>query len=169
MRAVHLGLGSNLGDREENLRRAVEAIASWPEVRSLRVSPVYRSAHVGERATDAPDYLNACVALDGAPDADEVLRRTQALERAAGRVPGTHLRPRPLDVDVLLDGDAVHETASLRVPHPRMPERRFVLQPLADLDPTLTITGTGATVTELLARPEVAAQSVERVDLDLAP
>jgi len=169
MRAVHLGLGSNLGDREENLRRAVRAIASWPEVRSLRVSPVYRSAHVGERAAGAPDYLNACVALDGAPDAAEVLRRTQALERAAGRAPDTHLRPRPLDVDVLLDGDAVYDTASLRVPHPRMPERRFVLQPLADLDPTLTVTGTGATVTELLARPEVAAQSVERVDLDLAP
>lgn len=166
--AVHLGLGSNLGDREQHLRRAVASIARWPEVRRVRVSAVYRTVHVGDDPT-APDYLNACVALEGAPPAEEILKRTQRLEWAAGRAPNSHARPRPLDVDVLLDGDRVHETERLRVPHPRMTGRRFVLQPLADLDPGLEITGTGATVAELLARPEVAAQSVERTDVDLAP
>lgn len=167
-RAVHLGIGSNLGDRERHLRRAVEAIARWPEVQRVRVSPVYRTVHVGEDPL-APDYLNACVVLEGAPAADEILRRAQRLEWAAGRAPDSHARPRPLDVDVLLDGDRVHETDRLRVPHPRLTDRRFVLQPLADLDPGLEITGTGTTVEQLLARPEVAAQSVERTDVDLAP
>lgn len=166
-RRVALSLGSNVGDRAAHLRQALEAMARWPEVGTLEVSPVYRTAHVGRG--EAADYLNVCVVLDGAPEASEILRRGQELERAAGRAPDTHLRPRPLDVDLLLDGDRVHQVDGLTVPHPRMTERRFVLQPLADLDPALTVMGTGATVAELLDRPEIAAQDVERLDLDLMP
>lgn len=167
---VHLALGSNLGDRAEHLRRAVDAIAHWPEVRALRVSPVYETVHVADdsgAAEPAPDHLNLCVALDGAPEPREILRRGQALEREAGREPDTHQAPRPLDVDVLLVGDLASDDPELTLPHPRLAHRRFVLQPLADLDPALTIAGTGATVSELLARPEVAAQRVQRTDIEL--
>jgi len=168
---VHLGLGSNQGDRADHLRQAVRAIAAWPEVRALRVSPVYETAHVvdDDDSSDdgAPDHLNLCLALEGAPEPDEILRRGQALERRAGRAPDTHQRPRPLDVDVLLAAGVVSSDPALTLPHPRLAQRRFVLQPLADLDPALTIAGTGATVTELLARPEVAAQRIERTNLEL--
>lgn len=168
-RRVHLSLGSNVGDRAAHLRRALASIAAWPEVEAMRVSAVYRTAHVGPGLDETPDYFNLCVALDGAPAPREILRRGGALERDAGRAPDSHLRPRPLDVDLLLVDALRVDDDDLVLPHPRIAARRFVLQPLADLDPTLTVTRTGETVASLLAQPAVAAQHVERLDLDLTP
>ena len=167
-RVQHLGLGSNQGDRAEYLRGAVRAIRSWPGVRAVRVSPVYETEHVGPGRGDEPAYLNACIAVHGELPAEDLLPRTKQLEREAGRAPDSHLRPRPLDVDILLEGDRRVHTGSLQLPHPRLHERRFVLQPLHDLDPDLTIPGTTGSLVDLMLDPSVAGQAVRRVDVDLA-
>jgi len=166
-RIVHLGLGSNQGDRAAHLRAAVRAIANWPEVEGLDLSPVYETTHVGSEP--GPLHLNLCVALHGAPAADEILRRGQGLERGAGRAVSGHMRPRPLDVDLLLDGAVRSSDPRLTLPHPRMHERRFVLQPLYDLDPSLTIPGESEPLAALLEREDVARQSIERVEVELGP
>ncbi|HUR49410.1 MAG TPA: 2-amino-4-hydroxy-6-hydroxymethyldihydropteridine diphosphokinase [Acidimicrobiales bacterium] len=127
---VYLGLGSNLGDREANLRRAV---ASLPDLAG--VSPVYESSPVGGPPQD--DYLNAVAALDTDLSPRELLELARRLEEEAGRVRTVHWGPRTLDIDVLLAGDLVVNEPDLTVPHPRWRERDFVLAPLADLDPAL--------------------------------
>jgi 2-amino-4-hydroxy-6-hydroxymethyldihydropteridine diphosphokinase len=140
---VHLGLGSNLGDREAALRGAVRALAG-PDVEPLRTSPVYETAYVGP-GSPQPAYLNAVAEVRTRLLPLALLRRTQAVERAFGRPPGTHLRPRPLDIDLLFYGDWWIRSPRLVVPHARLAERAFVLRPLFDL---------GA----LDRRPELAAR-----------
>jgi 2-amino-4-hydroxy-6-hydroxymethyldihydropteridine diphosphokinase len=126
-----LGLGSNLGDREGFLRRAVERL---PDV--VAVSPVYETDPVGGPADQSP-YLNLVVELATELSARQLLALAQRLEVAAGRERGERWGPRTLDVDVLLVGaQRIHEP-DLVVPHPRMYERRFVLAPLCDLAPEL--------------------------------
>ncbi len=133
MRAVraYLGLGSNVGDRLAHLRRAV---ASLPDV--VAVSQVYETSPVGGPPGQGP-YLNVVVALDTERGPRELLELGARLEAAAGRVRTVHHGPRTLDVDVLLVGDRTVAEPDLVVPHPRMWERRFVLAPLAELDPDL--------------------------------
>lgn len=126
-----LALGSNLGDREATLRRAVAVLDDV-----VAVSPVYETAPVG-----GPDgqgaYLNAVVELATRCSPRQLLERCRQVEAAAGRVRLERWGPRTLDVDVLLVGDQTVADADLVVPHPRMWERRFVLAPLADLAPDL--------------------------------
>ena len=134
-RRAFLGLGANLGDRGEALRRAVAAL---PDV--VAVSPLYETEPVGGPA-DQPRYLNAVVQLATARSPRDLLELARRLEADAGRVRAEHQGPRTLDVDVLwIDGVAVDEP-DLVVPHPRMFERRFVLAPLADLAPDLVPPG----------------------------
>ncbi|MGQ0520946.1 MAG: 2-amino-4-hydroxy-6-hydroxymethyldihydropteridine diphosphokinase [Actinomycetota bacterium] len=133
MRAF-LALGSNLGDRLEHLRRAVEGL---PDV--VAVSAVYETDPVGGPAGQPP-YLNAVVELDTELDARRLLEAGRALEAAAGRERAERWGPRPLDVDVLLVGDAGVDEPDLQVPHPRMWQRAFVLVPLHDLAPDLVAT-----------------------------
>lgn len=131
-RRAFLGLGSNLGDRWAALRGAVAAL---PDV--VAVSPVYETDPVGG-PPGQPPYLNAVVELDTSLSPRALLDLAHRLEAAAGRERepgGERNRPRTLDVDVLLVGDEVVDEPDLVVPHPRMGERRFVLQPLADLAP----------------------------------
>lgn len=130
MRAF-LGLGSNLGDREQHLRVAV---ATLPDV--VTVSPVYETQPLGGPAGQPP-YLNVVVELDTELSPRQLLRVAQQLEAAAGRVRLERHGPRTLDVDVLLVDDLVVDEADLVVPHPRMAERRFVMAPLADIAPEL--------------------------------
>lgn len=130
MRAF-LGLGSNLGDRRAHLRAAV---AGLPDV--VAVSPVYETAPVGG-PPDQPPYLNAVVELATELSPRELLAHARRLEDEAGRVRAERWGPRPLDVDVLLVGDAEVDDPDLRVPHPRWRERAFVLVPLHDLAPDL--------------------------------
>jgi 2-amino-4-hydroxy-6-hydroxymethyldihydropteridine diphosphokinase len=126
-----LALGSNLGNRMEHLRKAVEGL---PDV--VAVSAVYETDPVGGPAGQPP-YLNAVVELDTELDARRLLEVGQALEAEAGRERAERWGPRPLDVDVLLVGDAGVDEPDLQVPHPRMWQRTFVLVPLHDLAPDL--------------------------------
>lgn len=133
MRAF-LGLGSNLGEREDRLRSAVSGL---PEV--VAVSPIYETDPVGGPAQGP--YLNAVVELDTARTPRQLLGLAQALEDRAGRVRTERFGPRTLDVDVLLVGDLQVDEPDLVVPHPRMWQRRFVVAPLADLAPELVAPG----------------------------
>lgn len=130
MRAF-LALGSNLGDREQSLGGAV---AAMPDL--VAVSSVYETAPIGGPDGQGP-YLNAVVELATDCSPRELLELCQELERAAGRRRDGRWGPRTLDVDVLLVGDLTVDEPDLRVPHPRLWQRRFVLRPLADLAPDL--------------------------------
>ncbi|CAA9247395.1 MAG: 2-amino-4-hydroxy-6-hydroxymethyldihydropteridinepyrophosphokinase [uncultured Acidimicrobiales bacterium] len=130
MRAF-LALGSNLGDRWGYLREAVSSLADV-----VGVSHVYETEPQGG-PPGQPGYLNCVVELDTTLTPRQLLEVCHRLELAAERVRAEHWGPRTLDVDILLVGDLVIDEADLQVPHPRMWERRFVLEPLADLAPEL--------------------------------
>ncbi len=132
-----LGLGGNLGDRRAMLQAAVDALPAH-RVAPVRSSSTYASAAVGGPAGQ-PDYLNACLEVETALAPEALLDACKEVERALGRPePGTpgHVRhgPRPVDLDVLLLGERVVATERLRVPHPRLTRRRFVLIGLLELD-----------------------------------
>jgi 2-amino-4-hydroxy-6-hydroxymethyldihydropteridine diphosphokinase len=134
MGRAFIGLGSNLGDRWATVSGAVEALRARGDVRAA--SPVYETEPVGG-PDDQGAFLNLVVELDTTDTPRQLLERCQALEQAAGRVRTIRWGPRTLDADVLLvEGVAVDEP-DLVVPHPRLRQRRFVLQPLADLAPDL--------------------------------
>lgn len=127
---VFLGLGSNMGDRRAHLR---DAVHSLPGV--VAVSPVYETDPVG--GPDQPPYLNCVVELDVDLTPRQLLGICHRLESAAHRVRTLRWGPRTLDVDILLVGDTTVDEPDLQIPHPRMRQRRFVLQPLRDLAPEL--------------------------------
>jgi 2-amino-4-hydroxy-6-hydroxymethyldihydropteridine diphosphokinase len=129
-----IGLGSNLGDRRATLRVAVEGLRSGGDV--VAVSPLYETEPVGGPA-DQGAYLNLVVELSTEDGPRALLARCHKVEEAAHRVRTVRWGPRTLDADVLLVGDVEVDEADLVVPHPRMWERRFVLQPLRDLAPEL--------------------------------
>lgn len=137
MRA-HLGLGSNEGDRLGELRGARKAL----ERRAIRVtasSSVYETAPQGEVLEQA-DFLNACVAVETEMGVEGLLDACKAVERELGREPGgARHGPRPIDIDVLLAGPLEHRSQRLVVPHPGVTTRRFVLEPLLELDATLRL------------------------------
>jgi 2-amino-4-hydroxy-6-hydroxymethyldihydropteridine diphosphokinase len=138
-----VGLGSNLGDREATLRRAVEALGDLPQTAVVRVSSFRDTEPVGIR--DQPRFLNGAVELETELQPRELLERLLGIERSLGRErrgvrPGG---PRTIDLDLLLYGDATIAAPGLVIPHPRLHERRFVLEPLADLDPALDVPGKG--------------------------
>ncbi|WP_051248543.1 2-amino-4-hydroxy-6-hydroxymethyldihydropteridine diphosphokinase [Acidovorax sp. JHL-9] len=146
-----IGLGANLGDRQATLRAALAAVAGLPGTRVQRISSLYRSAPVD---AGGPDYLNAVVQVETSLAPHTLLAQLQAIEQAAGRERPYRNAPRTLDLDILLYGDQVIDTPTLTVPHPRMPERAFVLRPLAELAPQRV-------PAHLLAA--VAAQRIERI------
>ena len=151
MTRAYVALGSNLGDRDGTLRAALGALAAEPGIEVVRVSRFYDTEPVGY--LDQPRFLNGAAALETELPARELLERLLAVELRFGRsrenVPAQG--PRTLDLDLLLYGDAEIDEPGLRVPHPRLHERRFVLEPLADLDPALEVPGNGQ-VQEILAR-----------------
>ena len=129
MKALLL-LGANLGDRAENLRRAVARMRRWDGCRVRKVSRIYETAPVGP--SQRP-YLNQAVALDAERTPMGLLIEAKILEAAAGRKPGVRWGSRPLDVDVAACGGRRVKTPWLAVPHPRVAERAFALAPLADV------------------------------------
>ena len=149
MRA-YVALGANLGDRERTLRDAVDVLAAEPGIEVLAVSTLWETEPVGVEGQ--PDFLNGAVALETTLGARELLERLLELEGRFGRVrePGEEHGPRTLDLDLLLYGGEQIDVPGLRVPHPRLHERRFVLEPLAELAPGLVVPGRGR-VEELLA------------------
>jgi 2-amino-4-hydroxy-6-hydroxymethyldihydropteridine diphosphokinase len=137
-RAAYLGLGSNVGDREGHLRAAVAALrAQGLEVEAI--SSTYETEPVGE-VLDQPDFLNAAVRVRTTLGPEELLDLCKAIEVERGRVLGGRRHgPRPLDIDLLLVGDLELRSERLTLPHPQVTERRFVLEPLLELDPELTL------------------------------
>jgi 2-amino-4-hydroxy-6-hydroxymethyldihydropteridine diphosphokinase len=132
MRA-YVGLGANLGDRERTLRVAVEALASNPSVEVLAVSSLRDTVPVGP-VTDQPRFLNGAVALETSLSARSLLALLLEIEAAHGRTrEGPPGGPRTLDLDLLVYGDERIDEPGLQVPHPRLHERPFVLEPLAEL------------------------------------
>jgi 2-amino-4-hydroxy-6-hydroxymethyldihydropteridine diphosphokinase len=142
-RTGYLGLGSNVGDRAAHLRAAV-ALLPAHGARVEAVSSAYETEPVGE-ILDQPDFLNAAVRVSTALEPEQLLDACKAIEAEQGRMfAGPRHGPRPLDVDLLLLGDLELSTDRLTIPHPEVTSRRFVLAPLLELDPELTLPdGTG--------------------------
>ena len=142
MTRAYVGLGANLGDRERTLRAAVDALAGEAGIELVAVSTLRETEPVG--VADQPRFLNGAAELETSLAARELLERLLAVERRFGRVrsSGEH-GPRTLDLDLLLYGDEVIGEPGLTVPHPRLHERRFVLEPLAELAPGLVLPGRG--------------------------
>ena len=153
MTAVVLALGSNLGDRQDILQGAVDAIVGLPGMRVTAVSPVYETVPVGGPAQ--PDYLNAVVLADAARPARELLDRLHEIEAAFDRVRLVRWGPRTLDIDIITFGRDRSDDPELTLPHPRAHERAFVLAPWHDADPDAALPGRGP-VGELLARADQA-------------
>jgi len=135
---AYLGLGSNEGDRLANLRAARDALGAHG-VEVLAASSVYETAPQGE-VTEQPDFLNACLRVGTALEPEQLLDASKAVERELGRAPGgVRHGPRPIDVDVLLLGDLEFRSERLTLPHPEVTSRRFVLEPLLELDRELAL------------------------------
>jgi 2-amino-4-hydroxy-6-hydroxymethyldihydropteridine diphosphokinase len=150
MPLVFVGLGANLGDREATIGRAVELLGRTPGVEVVAVSTLRETEPVDY--LDQPRFLNGAVALETSLSARELLDRLLAVERALGRErTGPRFGPRTIDLDLLLYGYERIDEPGLRVPHPRLHERAFALEPLAELDPALEIPGGGRVQTLLAA------------------
>ncbi len=149
MPTVYLALGANLGDRGQNLAEAIGWLGQ--AIAITQVSPIYETAPWG--VLDQPDFLNQVIAgsTDLTPFA--LLAATQGIEQAMGRQPhGPRYGPRLIDIDMLFYGALTFASYALTLPHPRLVERSFVLQPLADIAPDLVHPGLGCTVATLWAR-----------------
>jgi 2-amino-4-hydroxy-6-hydroxymethyldihydropteridine diphosphokinase len=156
---IYVGLGSNEGDREGCLVAALEALSRIDAVSVLRHSSLFESAPVGP---SQPPFLNAVVALDCELAPQRMLTILQRIEYDLGRRrSGARWGPRPIDLDILLWGDQVVADANLQVPHLELHKRRFALEPLVELAPTLKHPVLGVTVSELLIR--LAPQDVRRL------
>jgi 2-amino-4-hydroxy-6-hydroxymethyldihydropteridine diphosphokinase len=138
---AYVGLGANVGPREVTLLRAVDLLAAADGVEVLAVSQLRETEPVG--VVDQPPFLNGAVALETTLTARELLGVLLEAERTLGRVRVERWGPRTVDLDLLVFGQERIDEPGLRVPHPRLGERRFALEPLADLDPELEIPGLG--------------------------
>jgi 2-amino-4-hydroxy-6-hydroxymethyldihydropteridine diphosphokinase len=155
---VYLGLGANLGDRLANLRLALRRLQTL--ARLEEVSSLYETQPQG--VTDQPLFLNAVCRVTTGLEPPALLRFLKNVEWEIGRRPGGEpWGPRPIDLDILLYDDRVLDTPDLKVPHPRLPERAFVLVPLCELAPELRHPQLGRTMKELLA--SVGQEGVRRI------
>jgi 2-amino-4-hydroxy-6-hydroxymethyldihydropteridine diphosphokinase len=153
--SAYVGLGGNLDDREALIRRALVLLAGRPEIEVVLVSSLRETDPVG--FVDQPRFLNGAAMIETSLTAHQLLGELLAVERELGRTRNGHrYGPRTIDLDLLLYGDLVVDEAGLALPHPRLHERAFVLEPLAELDPDLEIPGRG-TVSGLLAELHSAA------------
>ena len=149
MTRAYVGLGANVGNRRENLDRAVELLGAEPGVRVFAVSSVRETDPVGYE--DQPRFLNAACAVDTELGPRDLLERLLAIERALGRDrTGPRFGPRTIDLDLLLYGSETIDEPGLTVPHPRLAERLFVLEPLHELAPVLVLPD-GRAVRDLIA------------------
>jgi 2-amino-4-hydroxy-6-hydroxymethyldihydropteridine diphosphokinase len=158
MTEAFIGLGANLGNPAQTLARAVAQIEALPSTQVLRASSVYRSSPINAAG---PDYLNSVVAVETGLDAPGLLAGLHRIEQQFGRQRPFPNAPRTLDLDLLLFGDEQHNSATITVPHPRMHERAFVLEPLAEIAPQLKLPG----LPQLgLLRAQCQHQTVTRLD-----
>ena len=142
MTRAYVGLGANLGDRPAMLRAALEQLAAEAGIAVVAVSAFRETDPVG--IVDQPRFLNAAAAVETELSARELLDRLLGIERRLGRTrEGRRFGPRTIDLDLLLYGEEQVDEPGLEVPHPRLHERLFALEPLADLDPELVVPGRG--------------------------
>jgi 2-amino-4-hydroxy-6-hydroxymethyldihydropteridine diphosphokinase len=160
--SVYLGLGSNLGNRLENLNRAVDAIAGIATV--LKVSSVYSTEPVGMES--GGEFLNAVVAVQTHDDPPLLCVHLQAIERKLGRRHPSHMEPRTIDIDILLYRGLAYEDHTVTVPHPGLPYRKFVLEPLNEIAPTAVHPLLEKTVASLLRQCR-DQHTVEKTDLQI--
>ena len=159
MKRIYLSLGSNVGDRQGNLRKAVERLASL-DVRVLRESRIYETEPMDFK--DQAWFLNQVVEAETALFPMQLLTRIGRVEHELGRVRTRPNGPRTIDIDILYYAAAVVNTPRLEIPHPRMAERRFVLVPLAELAPELRNPVTHRSVRQMLeAAPAAAVRAID--------
>lgn len=155
---AYVGLGSNLDGPRERVLRALDELAQLPDTQLLRHSALYRSAPLAR--TEQPDFINAVAQLETGLEPRRLLDELSAIEARHGRARPFPNAPRTLDLDLLLYGQTVLASPELTLPHPRMHERAFVLEPLAELEPSALIPGHGR-VGELLRG--CRGQRIERI------
>jgi 2-amino-4-hydroxy-6-hydroxymethyldihydropteridine diphosphokinase len=148
-KTAFVGIGSNLGDREAHLSRAIELLSAEDAIEVSGVSEIRETEPVGP--VEQGPFLNAAVQVETELAPRELLNRLLDIERRMGRVRRERFGPRTIDLDLLLYGEEFVDEPGLTVPHPRLKERRFALEPLSDLDPGLTIPGSGP-ISALLAK-----------------
>jgi len=143
---AYLCLGSNLGNRQENLDKALDLLSQRMQIR--KVSSLYDTEPVGN--TEQPRFLNLVCQINTRLSPEELLTLAKGIELKMGRTPGKRNAPRIIDIDILLYGDSVVETEELEIPHPRIAERAFVLFPLAEIAPGAVHPVNGKTAKEML-------------------
>ena len=151
MSTVYIGLGANLGDRRAAIDAALARLDEHPAIRVRAVSALIETEPVGGPAGQ-PDYLNGAAAVETDLEPAALLAELKRIEHDLGRREGPRWGPREIDLDILLYDDLVLDSPDLTIPHPRLRERRFVLEPLAEIAPDATDPATGLTVRELVAR-----------------
>lgn len=160
--AVCIGIGSNMGDSVAFCRYAVEKLQTSEHCRITGLSRLYRTAPMDYENQDW--FVNGVIRLETDLSPDALLDLLQGIEQQAGRDrDGVRFGPRTLDMDILLYSDHVIETDRLTVPHPRMHKRRFVLEPLCDINPSMKHPTLGATIRQLLETRDIMDQAVERM------
>lgn len=142
-----VGLGSNVGNREKQIREAVERIQS-SDIQFLALSPIYESEPWG--VDHQTSYLNAVAAFSTQLEPDPILSHLQSIEKQMGRTSKSDLKPRSIDLDVLAYGNENFTRSDFEIPHPRMPQRRFVLKPLVEVCPLWIHPVSGKTPKEML-------------------
>lgn len=162
--SVLIGFGANVSDHAEGLkgscREAVKALSRMKGFRAVAVSSLYRTEPIG--FTEQPWFINGVVLGDTVLSPHELLTALLDLENMFGRVRTVHWGPRPLDLDIIFYGDRRIHEEGLVIPHPRAHERRFVLEPAAEVCPHFVHPVLGVSVLELLKRPDVQSQAVQR-------
>jgi 2-amino-4-hydroxy-6-hydroxymethyldihydropteridine diphosphokinase len=155
---AYLGLGTNVGDREQNLRAALERLRAIVDVEA--VSNVYESEPVG--FLEQPDFWNLVVRIRTNLEPADLFRRVKEIERALGRTESFRNAPRVIDIDILAIEQLVLHDPELDIPHPRLHERSFVLLPLAEVAPDFRHPESNATVSEMLTGARTRASALPR-------
>lgn len=150
MTKVYAGLGSNLGNRRENIIRAIGRIDAHAEICVKERSGFYDTAPVG--GPPQPDYVNCVIGLETEIEPQTLLKEFKKIEIELGRKPGVRWGPRVVDIDILLYGDRIVNEHNLRIPHERMQERVFVLEPLCEISPDIRHPVSGMSISELLEK-----------------
>ena len=159
---AHLGLGSNLGDRAENIAEAIRRIDAMAHTTVVATSPLYESE--AWYVTEQPQFINACITVETTAHPRELLDALLAVEEAMGRVRNVPKGPRTIDLDILFWGDDVIDAEGLTVPHPGVLERPFVLVPLVDLAPDLVHPRTGRTLADHLETATLPDAGLRRLN-----